>query len=141
MSRRLTSLTRARRFVVERDDLERLLIEHTDASNSHDIDRLIGLFTDDCVFAASVGDEPWGTRFEGRDRVRDAFVGVLESMPDTHWGDGRHHVISEDDGVSEWRLVGTRLDGSVLDVHGCDFITVRGDRIVRKNSYRKQRPR
>jgi hypothetical protein len=36
-------------------------------------------------------------------------------------------------------LTGTRPDGSRLDVLGCDFLTVRGDRIVRKSSFRKQR--
>ena len=48
------------------DDLERLLIEHTDAWNSHDLDRLMRLFADDCVFDASGGPEPYGSRFGGR---------------------------------------------------------------------------
>jgi ketosteroid isomerase-like protein len=124
---------------LERDDLERLLIEHTDAWNSHDLDRLMRLFADDCVFEASAGPESHGRRFEGRAQVRNAFGDVLESMPDAIWGDGRHFVISDDYGVSEWRLTGTRDDGSRVDVLGCDFLTVRGDRIVRKNSFRKQR--
>ena len=125
---------------MERDDLERLLIEHTDAWNSHDIDRLMQLFADDCVFDASGGDEPCGRRFEGRAEVRRAFEEVLTSMPDARWGDGHHVVMSDDSGVSEWRLTGTRLDGSVVDVFGCDFLTVRENKIVRKNSFRKQRP-
>ena len=50
------------------DDLQRLLIEHTDAWNSHDIDRLMNLFADDCVFDASGGPEHCGRRFRGRDR-------------------------------------------------------------------------
>jgi len=126
---------------VNHEDLGRLLIEHTDAWNSHDIDRLMGLFADDCSFDASGGTEAFGQRFEGRAQVRSAFVEVLESMPDAHWGDGQHFVISDRYGVSEWRLTGTRLDGTRLDVHGCDFITVRGDKIIRKNAFRKQRLR
>jgi len=124
---------------VSRDDLDRLLIEHTDAWNSHDVERLMGLFADDCVFEASAGTEAHGQRFVGRDAVRGAFVAVLESMPDANWGDGRHFVIADDYGVSEWRLTGTRHDGSRADVHGCDFLTIRDDKIVRKNSFRKQR--
>ena len=124
---------------MEREELERLLIEHTDAWNSHDIDRLMGLFADDCVFDASGGTEAWGRRFAGREQVRGAFADVFESMPDANWGDGHHFVISDDYGVSEWRLTGTRLDGSRLDVLGCDFLTVRANKIVRKNSFRKQR--
>jgi ketosteroid isomerase-like protein len=129
----------ARRADVERDDLEQLLFEHTDAWNSHDIDRLMALFASDCVFEASGGPEFCGRKFEGRTEVRAAFVAVLDSLPDANWGDGRHFVIDDDYGVSEWRLTGTLLDGSRIDVLGCDFLTVRDDKIVRKNSFRKQR--
>jgi steroid delta-isomerase-like uncharacterized protein len=125
---------------VVNDDLQRLLIEHTDAWNSHDIERLMQLFADDCVFEASGGTEHCGRRFAGREQVRGAFTEVFEAMPDANWGDGRHFVISDDYGVSEWRLTGTRTDGGVVDVLGCDFLTFRDGRIVRKNSFRKQRP-
>ena len=125
---------------MEHDDLEHLLIEHTDAWNSHDLDRLMGLFAPDCTFDASGGPDPEGRRFTGRDQVRAAFADVLESMPDANWGEGRHLVVSDEYGISEWRLTGTLRDGSRLDVHGCDFLTVRDGKIVRKNSFRKQRP-
>jgi ketosteroid isomerase-like protein len=125
---------------VNRHDLERLLVEHTDAWNSHDLDRLMSLFADECVFEASGGPEFCGSRYRGRAEVRGAFADVLESMPDANWGDGRHLVISEDYGVSEWRLTGTRRDGTRVDVLGCDFLTVRDGKIIRKNSFRKQRP-
>lgn len=125
---------------MDHDALHRLLVEHTDAWNSHDIDRLIGLFSDDCVFDASGGPDFCGRRFSGLAEVRSAFVEVFEMMPDANWGDGRHFVIAEDYGVSEWRLTGTLPDGTRLDVLGCDFLTIRGDKIVRKNSLRKQRP-
>jgi hypothetical protein len=125
---------------VDSDELERLLIAHTDAWNSHDIDRLMSLFADDCVFDASGGAEFCGSRFDGRVAVTAAFSEVFDSMPDANWGDGRHYVISDDYGVSEWRLTGTLLDGSRVDVLGCDFLTVRDNKIVRKNSFRKQRP-
>jgi len=124
---------------MKRDDLERLLVEHTDAWNSHDVERLMDLFSDDCIFDASMGTESVGQRFSGRGAVRSAFVDVLESMPDAHWGEGQHTVLSETYGISEWRLTGTRLDGTVLDVNGCDFVTVRDDKIIRKNAFRKQR--
>src|SRR6476469_6985906 len=120
--------------------MKRLLIEHTDAWNGHDVDRLIALFSDDCVFEASAGPEFDGRRFEGRAQVRAAFADVFDSMPDAKWRDGRHFVISDGYGVSEWRLTGTLQDGKHIDVLGCDFLTIRDDKIVRKNSFRKQRP-
>ena len=125
---------------MDSDALQRLLIEHTEAWNSHDLDRLMSLFADDCVFEASGGPEFHGRRFVGRAQVRSAFADVFDSMPDANWGDGRHFVISEDYGVSEWRLTGTLHDGRRVDVLGCDFLTARDDKIVRKNSFRKQRP-
>ena len=125
---------------MERDDLERLLVEHNDAWNSHDLDRLMALFADDCVFDASAGPEYHGRRFEGLAQVRTAFADVLDSMPDANWGGGRHFAISDDYGVSDWRLTGTLVDGTRIDVLGCDFLRVRDDLIVQKNSFRKQRP-
>jgi ketosteroid isomerase-like protein len=130
----------ARRSVVDRDALEGLLVEHTEAWNSHDVDRLMSLFADDCVFDASGGPDSHGRRFVGRLQVRTAFADVFDSMPDANWGDGRHFVISDDYGVSEWRLTGTLLNGGRVDVLGCDFLTARDNKIVRKNSFRKQRP-
>ena len=124
---------------MERNDLERLLVEHTDAWNSHDIDRLMVLFASDCVFDASGGPESHGRRFTGRAEVRAAFLDVLDSMPNANWGEGRHFVISDEYGVSEWRLTGDVLDGSRIDVLGCDFLTIRDGKILRKNSFRKQR--
>lgn len=125
---------------MEHDDLHALLIEHTAAWNSHDLDRLMGLFADDCVFEASSGPGPHGRRFEGRMQVRAAFAEVLDSMPDANWGGGRHFVLSGDYGVSEWRLTGTKSDGTHLDIFGCDFLTIRDGEIVRKSSFRKQSP-
>ena len=125
---------------MERNHLERLLVEHAEAWNRHDIDRLMELFAADCVFDASGGPDANGRRFEGRAEVRAAFVAVLDSMPNANWGEGRHFAISDDYGVSEWRLTGDLLDGGRIDVLGCDFLTVRDNKIVRKNSFRKQRP-
>ena len=121
-------------------DLLDLLIRHTEAWNRHDLDALMDLFDDDCVFEASGGDEVCGKRYQGHVEVRQAFAQVLESMPDANWGNGRHHGIAPDYGVSEWTLTGTMADGRRLEVNGCDFLMVRGGKILSKNSYRKQRP-
>jgi ketosteroid isomerase-like protein len=117
-----------------------LLGRHTDAWNSHDLDLLMSYFAPDCVFEASGGDQVSGARYEGLDAVRAAFGEVLEQMPDAHWGGGRHYILADDYGVSEWTLTGTLADGMRLEVNGCDFLAFRDGKIIRKNSYRKQRP-
>jgi steroid delta-isomerase-like uncharacterized protein len=124
----------------DEEGMTSLLVEHIDAWNSHDLDRLMGLFADDCVFEASGGSEVQGQRFEGKPAVREAFAAVFERMPDAHWGGGRHYVIAAGYCISEWTLTGTLTDDSRIEVNGCDFLTVRGGQIASKNSYRKQRP-
>jgi ketosteroid isomerase-like protein len=42
--------------------------------------------------------------------------------------------------VSEWTFTGTRVDGTRIEVNGCDLFTFRGGKIALKNSYRKSRP-
>ena len=121
-------------------DLMELLRVHTDAWNAHDIDGLMELFSEDCVFEASGGTGVTGDRYVGKEAVRAAFSAVFDSMPDARWGDGRHHVIDSGYGVSEWTLTGTRSDGSRIEVNGCDFLTVVDGAITLKNSFRKNRP-
>jgi len=120
-------------------NLMELLIRHTEAWNRHDLDALMSLFAEDCTFESSGGDEVCGKRYRGRKDVRSAFAEVLGTMPDAEWGNARHYTLAPDYGVSEWTLTGTLPDGRRVEVNGCDFLTVHDEKIVRKNSYRKQR--
>ena len=124
----------------EPDDLMGLLAAHTDAWNRHDLDSLMWLFTDDCVFEAAGGDEACGTTYAGIEAVRDSFADILSALPDAHFGNGRHSLMSDDIGVSEWTLTGTLATGSQVEINGCDFITVRDGKIALKNSFTKDRP-
>jgi ketosteroid isomerase-like protein len=114
------------------DALERMV----DGFNAHDIDAIMALFVDDCVFESPRGPDPWGTRFEGRAAVRAGLGARFTTIPDVHYGDGRHFV-SDDRGVSEWTLTGTTVDGQQLAVRGCDLWTFRGDAVVVKDSFWK----
>jgi steroid delta-isomerase-like uncharacterized protein len=122
------------------ESMYELLVRHNEAWNQHDLDALMSLFAEDCVFEASGGDEVCGRRYTGREEVTGAFAEVLETMPDAQWSDGHHSVIGPGYGVSEWTLTGRLADGRRLQVNGCDFLTVRDGLIIKKNSYRKQRP-
>jgi len=110
-----------------------------DAWNRHDVDAIMSFMTDDCVFDASAGPDVWGTRYAGREAVRAGFAEVWATFPDAHWGNAQHVVYGER-GVSEWTFTGTRLDGTRVEVHGCDLFTFRHGKISLKNSYRKNRP-
>jgi hypothetical protein len=41
--------------------------------------------------------------------------------------------------VSEWTFTGSRVDGSRVEVTGCDLFTFKNGKIAVKNSYRKNR--
>jgi taurine dehydrogenase small subunit len=114
------------------DILERML----DAFNRHDLDAIMALFTDDCVFESPRGPEPWGRRFDGGDEVRAGLGARFTGIPDVHYGAGSHFVSGER-GASEWTLTGTTVDGERLEVRGCDLWTFEGDRIARKDSFWK----
>jgi ketosteroid isomerase-like protein len=108
------------------------------AWNRHDVEGLMACMTDDCVFEAAAGPDAAGTRHTGRDAVRRAYAAVFETYPDGRWNHPRHFV-SGTRAVSEWRFTGTTRDGTRVDVNGCDLFTLRGAKIVVKNSFRKQR--
>jgi steroid delta-isomerase-like uncharacterized protein len=110
-----------------------------DAWNAHDLDALMSFMADDCVFDASAGDAVTGTRYVGRDTVRQGYADVFATYPDARWNNPRHFAF-EDRGISEWTFVGTRKDGSRTEVNGCDLFVFKGNKIALKNSYLKNRP-
>ena len=107
-----------------------------DGFNRHDLDAIMAFFADDAVFESPRGPRPWGTRFEGKDAVRQGLAARFEGIPDVHYGEDRHFV-SGARGASEWTLTGTTTDGVRLEVRGCDLWGFRDGLIVRKDSYWK----
>jgi steroid delta-isomerase-like uncharacterized protein len=116
-----------------------LLERFADAWNRHDLDALMSMMTDDCVFEASAGPEVHGQRSEGKQAVRAAYAAVFDAFSDAHWAKAKHFVAGNR-GVSEWTFTGTEKDGKRVEVTGCDLITFRDGKIAIKNSYRKNRP-
>lgn len=116
-----------------------LLDRFAEAWNRHDLDALMSMMTDDCVFEASAGNAVDGERSEGQAAVRAAFAAVFEQFPDARWDDPTH-FIQGDRGVSEWTFRGTPQNGKRVEVRGCDLFTFRDGKIAVKNSFRKNRP-
>ena len=113
-----------------------LLKTFLDAFNRHDLDAIMRFFADYCVLYMPRGPQPWGTRYTGRQAVREGLAGRFAGVPDVHYGDDRHFV-SGDIGVSQWTLTGTLGDGKRLEVRGLDVLDFRDGRVVRKDSYWK----
>lgn len=110
-----------------------------DAFNRHDAGAIMSMMTADCVFESSAGPDICGTRYVGAEAARAGFEEVFAAFPDAQWGQATHFVAGNR-GVSEWTFTGTRLDGTRVEVHGCDLFTFRDGKIALKNSYRKNRP-
>lgn len=115
---------------------EQLLDQLLEAFNRHDLDTIMSLFVDDCVFESPRGPEPWGRRFRGKEEVARGLAARFEGIPDVAYRDGTHFV-SGDRGASEWTLTGTTVDGERLELRGCDLWTFRDGQVSRKDSYWK----
>jgi quercetin dioxygenase-like cupin family protein/ketosteroid isomerase-like protein len=109
-----------------------------DAFNARDVEGVMACMAADCAFHASAGPEAEGQRHIGRDAVLRATAAVFEAFPEAAWTDGMH-VVAGDTGLSSWRFVERRPDGSPVDVRGCDVFGFDGDLIAVKDSYRKPR--
>ena len=113
------------------------LTDLLEAFNAHDLDRIMAFFVDDCVLETPRGADPWGTRFEGRDAVRQGLAQRFEGIPDVHYSEDEHWTCGGH-GLSRWLLTGTTTAGEQIRVRGCDLFDLAPDgRIRRKDSYWK----
>jgi uncharacterized protein (TIGR03086 family) len=100
-----------------------------------DVDAIMAVMTDDCVFEAT-GPAPDGVRHEGAEAVRAQW--------DQLFGGTREPVFSEEEsfvagdrGVLRWRFEWTEDDGSPGHVRGVDVLRFRDGRVSEKLSYVK----
>lgn len=122
--------------MTSRGEILQMLEGLAEAFNAHDIGRIMDCFADDCSLDMPRGPEPNGTRYVGKEQVRRGLLTRFEKTPDVHYGDVEHFHDGET-GISRWLLTGTTLDGERIEVRGCDFYTIRGGKVVRKDSYWK----
>ncbi len=119
-------------------DIKSTLKELCAAFNAHDLDRIMAFFADDCVLEMPRGNQPWGSRAEGKANVRAALATRFEGLPDVLYGDEEHFVDeAAGTGMSKWTLTGTTRDGERKEVRGCDFYTFREGMVIAKDSYWK----
>jgi ketosteroid isomerase-like protein len=134
----LASSTQSELTPMDHDETVEILREVAAGFDRHDLEAILRHFADDAVFESPRGPDPWGQRFVGIDDVRDAFAARFSGIPDIRYTDDDHFV-DGDRGASEWTLSGTMIDGTRIEVRGCDLWTVRDGRIIKKDSYWKIR--
>lgn len=108
------------------------------AFNARDTEGVMACMAENCAFHASAGPQADGQRHHGRAAVRQATEAIFATFPEAAWTEGQHMVFG-DTGLSTWRFVGRRDDGTTVDVHGCDVFGFDGALIALKDSYRKAR--
>lgn len=109
-----------------------------EAWNAHDVDLVLSFMTEDCCYLASSGSELEGQRYVGREEVRRGVQAFFDRYPDGVFEDSRE-LVAGDRGASEWTFVWTDEAGSLRRVRGCDLFEFEGDRIKRKDAFRKVR--
>ena len=102
-----------------------------EATNSHDVERVVGCFTEDYVNETPAHP---ARGFRGRDQVRHNWTQIFAAVPDLE-----AEVVRSDrtgDTVwSEWEMRGTRQDGARHLMRGVMIFTVAGDRARRVRFY------
>ena len=104
--------------------------------NGHDLDGILAMMTDDVVFEASFGKDPWGVRVVEQTAVREFLEDMFRRIPDVRWDEIRHFACPELT-VVEWLTTGTPRGGTRYEVQGCDVLALRNGKISAKRSYRK----
>jgi ketosteroid isomerase-like protein len=116
----------------------RLVEQFGEAWDAGDVDKLMSLLTDDCVYSASVGPEP-GTTYTGKEAVREGFLTMLafDSGGESHTG---RAFVAGNLAVCEWSYLFRAGSGTDFEIRGCDIFEFRSGRICRKDGFRKSFP-
>ncbi len=121
-----------------------LIESFASAWTARDVDALMALMAQDCEFRASIGPEP-GMTFTGRAAVRQGYELFL-GPGGSSTTEEEEMLVSEDFAVTRWtsRTSGPGPNGAPgsvdVVVRACDIFEFTGDRISRKDTYRKSVP-
>lgn len=107
-----------------------------DTFDRHDLDDVMSMMTNDCVFLTSAGNEIDGKRIAGQAVVRKAFAAVITAMPDAKWQDGEH-IIEGDRARTRWLFAGATAEGARVEQIRVDLFHFRGGKIWIKDTLRK----
>jgi uncharacterized protein (TIGR03086 family) len=102
---------------------------------SGDVDAIMALMTDDCVFE-STSPTPDGRRFVGRAAVREVWETLFTETDDPGFSEEESFVVG-DRGVQRWRFSWSQDDGSLGHVRGVDVMRFRDGKVCEKFSYVK----
>ena len=100
-----------------------------------DVETIMALMTDDCVFEAT-GPAPDGVRHEGAEAVRAVWLDLFGSTADAAFIE-EESCVRGDRAVVRWRVTGSRPDGAPRHVRGVGVLRLRDGKVAEKLSYVK----
>jgi hypothetical protein len=96
----------------------------------------MSFMSEDCVYLASVGLEP-GTTYRGPEQVRRGFTEILAYDRGRERHGGACFIIAGSVAVAEWSFQELGEDGQAVLIRGCDIFEFVGDKIRKKDAFRK----
>ena len=105
------------------------------AFGSGDVDAIMALMTEDCVFEAT-SPSPDGERHEGAAAVRAVWEDLFTTTAGASFTE-EEAFVCDDRGVLRWRFSWTEPDGSTGHVRGVDVLRFRDGKVSEKLSYVK----
>lgn len=108
------------------------------AWNSRSADLVASFFTDDGEYHASVGPDALGKSFYGKEEVRRGVQAFFDRFPNGKF-ENLKVTVAGNIGTFEWDFITTDENGRRVRTAGCDLLEFVGDKVSKKNAFRKQR--
>ncbi|HKG24479.1 MAG TPA: nuclear transport factor 2 family protein [Thermomicrobiales bacterium] len=106
-----------------------------DALNRHDVDAVMALTTDDCVFE-NTWPAPDGERYEGQPAVRAFWERLIAESPSAHF-EIEELFASGDRATQRWRYTWVDSQDVPGHIRGVDVFRIRDGKVAEKLAYVK----
>ena len=106
-----------------------------EAFNRHDVDAIMALMTEDCVFE-STGPAPDGSRVVGQAAVRAVWEDLFRATPSAHF-EGEDVIVAGDRCTVCWVYRFDKGDPAAGHIRGVDVFRVRDGKVAEKFAYVK----
>jgi ketosteroid isomerase-like protein len=106
-----------------------------DALNRHDVDAVMALMTEDCVFE-NTWPAPDGERYEGQEAVRGFWERLIADSPAAHF-EVEDLFAAGDRATQCWRYTWVDAQGVAGHIRGVDVFRVREGKVAEKLAYVK----
>lgn len=113
----------------------RVIAAFNERFNAHDVDGVMALMTDDCIFE-NTSPFPDGERYLGQAAVRAFWEQFFAGSPQAHF-DAEDEFAADDRATVRWRYTWRNADGSEGHIRGVDVFRVREGKVAEKLAYVK----